>query len=53
MIIKADQEGLKVIQRLIDVALKTGGINNLQSANAILNSCELTEEPVKAKEEKE
>ncbi len=46
MIIEADKDGIKIIQQLCDVALKTGGVANLKGVNDVLSS--LTEiKPVK------
>ena len=38
MIIKVDKEGLEAIKGLADIALKMGGLNNLQPVNKILAS---------------
>lgn len=43
MIIKVDKEGLEAIKGLADIALKMGGLNNLQPVNKILAS--VVEEP--------
>ena len=40
MKIIADDEGMKVINSLLDISLKTGGIQNLAGVNKILESCE-------------
>ena len=46
MIIEADKDGIKIIQQLCDVALKTGGVANLKGVNDVLSS--LTEiKPIK------
>jgi hypothetical protein len=36
MIIKADKEAIQAIQQLCDIALKAGGIQNLQGIQAVL-----------------
>ncbi len=38
MDIKADQEGIEAITKLCDVALKTGGIQNMNAVSVILSS---------------
>ena len=38
MIILVDEQGKKVVMALIDIALKIGGIQNLQQINSILTS---------------
>lgn len=38
MKIMADKEGLDVISALCDIALKAGGIGNLQQINTIIQS---------------
>ncbi len=43
MIIKCDLEGKKVIEQLVDVSLKTGGVQNLNAANMILSKVEIIE----------
>lgn len=52
MIIQVDKEGKAVIEQLCDIALKQGGVNNLNQVNAILKSvCILPEAaPVVSKE---
>lgn len=40
MKIIADDEGMKVINSLLDISLKAGGIQNLSGVNKILESCE-------------
>lgn len=52
MIIKIDKDGKNAIEQLVDIALKQGGIQNLNAANLILHSIELLPEPEK-KEGKE
>ncbi len=44
MEIKADQEGIEAITKLCDVALKTGGINNMNPVSVILSSIKKLEE---------
>ena len=36
MIIKADKDGMEVIKQLCDIALKTGGLQNLVGIQAVL-----------------
>ena len=38
MIIKTDADGKDAIEQLVDIALKKGGIQNLNAANLILSS---------------
>ncbi len=40
MIIKADKEGILFIKDLCDLALKVGGINNLNAATKLISSIE-------------
>lgn len=40
MHIKADKEGVEAIQALCDVALKTGGLQNLNFVNTVLAKTE-------------
>jgi hypothetical protein len=47
MIIKVDQDGNNAIVKLCDVALKTGGIQNLEAINIILKSLEEIKEETK------
>lgn len=47
MIIKVDKEAQGLIKNLCDVALKTGGLANLEGVLAILNKMELLEEKPK------
>lgn len=49
MIIKKDKEGIAVIQQLCDIALKQGGLQNLQAINKTLASVS----EIKAEETKE
>lgn len=44
MIINVDKEGRNAIQQLVDIALKQGGIQNLNPANLILGSIKLLPE---------
>lgn len=44
MEIKADKEGLEAIHQMANIALKTGGLQNLQAVQNILSQCELLEE---------
>ena len=48
MKIMADDEGKKVLHQLCDLALKMGGLNNMQAVNTILNSIELIKEDKKS-----
>lgn len=41
MIIKADPEAKKTIESLCDVALRAGGLKNLQEVGRLLQSIEL------------
>ncbi len=50
MIIKCDAEGKKVIEQMIDISLKAGGIQNLNGSVGILNQIEIIE-PVEEKKE--
>ena len=43
MEIKVDAEGKKSVESLCDVALKTGGIQNLEAINKILKAMVLME----------
>ena len=53
MKIIVDDEGMKVINSLLDISLKTGGILNLSGVNKILESCEkLPEVPEKKQDKK-
>ena len=45
MIIQVDKEGENIIQQLCDVALKQGGIKNLNAINKTLSSLKVIEEP--------
>ena len=44
MKIEADKDGIKAVQQLCDVALKSGGVANLQGVAAVLNSLKETKE---------
>lgn len=44
MKIKVDKRGQEAIQQLCDIALKSGGIQNLNGINTILVSMELLSE---------
>jgi hypothetical protein len=44
MVIKTDKKGQEAIQQLCDIALKTGGLQNLKGITTILNSIELFSE---------
>jgi hypothetical protein len=44
MIIQVDKEGLDSVQKLVDIALKSGGLQNLQGVSIILNSVKMLEE---------
>jgi len=41
MIIKADEEGKKVILQLCDIALKASGLQNLKGVLEVINKVEL------------
>ena len=45
MVVKTDEQGKKLIEALCDVALKAGGLSNLQAVGSILNAVEILEEP--------
>ena len=45
MLIKTDKEGREAVQQLCDVALKQGGLQNLNAINTILNSISDYTEP--------
>lgn len=45
MIFQVDKEGEHAIQQLCDIALKAGGIQNLERINQVLESVELISEP--------
>lgn len=47
MVIKVDKEGREAIQKLVDVTLKTGGLQVLQGVNAILASVSMIQEGLK------
>ncbi len=53
MEIKADQEGIEAITKLCDVALKTGGIQNMNPVSVILSSIKKLEEDEPEAEAKE
>ena len=47
MVIQSDEEGLKVLEQLCDIALKVGGMSNLKAVNdfwAIVKPIEKKEE---------
>ena len=44
MIIKADKEGKDILVQLCDIALKTGGLHNMNAVQGILNSIQLIED---------
>lgn len=44
MKIKADKEGISFIKDLCNLALKAGGISNLNEVNKLLNSIEIIKE---------
>lgn len=46
MIIQVDLEGRKVIEQLCDIALKQGGVKNLNQVNSILRSVTMLPPPV-------
>ncbi len=50
MIIKCDAEGKVILEQLVDVSLKTGGIKNLNAALEILKKVEMIE-PEEVKED--
>jgi len=44
MIIQVDKQGQDIIEQLCDIALKQGGIKNLQAIHQVLASVKLIEE---------
>ena len=44
MIIKADKEGMKTLEQLADIALRQGGLQNLNAVNQFLKSIQPIEE---------
>jgi hypothetical protein len=48
MLIKVDAEGKEAIKQLCDVALKFGGINNLDAINVIMSSVRPIEDRIEA-----
>ncbi len=53
MIIKCDEEGRKVIEQMLDISLKSGGIKNLQGVVGVLNQIEMLPEEKDEKEKPE
>ena len=45
MVIKTDAEGKNVIEQLCDVALRAGGVQNLQAVTEVLKSIEVDSGP--------
>lgn len=45
MILKVDKEGKSAIEQFCDLALKSGGIRNLNQVNLVLQSTEMLPEP--------
>ena len=52
MIIQVDQEGKNVIEQFCDIALKQGGIQNLNQVNLVLRKVVMISEPTKQPDEK-
>ena len=52
MIIQVDQEGKNVIEQFCDIALKQGGIQNLNQINLVLETMALIIVPQKKKDPK-
>lgn len=53
MLLMVDDEGRKALNQLVDIALKQGGLNNLQGVIEILKAAQdIKPEPVETKEEK-
>ncbi len=50
MRILTDEEGKKVIEQLCDIALKQGGLQNINAINVILTSIELEEQALDSEE---
>lgn len=46
MIIQVDQEGKSVIEQFCDIALKQGGIKNLNQINLVLSTMVLISKPL-------
>jgi hypothetical protein len=53
MVIIVDDEGKKALHQLVDIALKAGGISNLNGTIDILKSVQEYKEPEKVEEKKE
>ena len=47
MIIEADKDGIKMVQMLCDVALKSGGVANLKGVTDVLNALKPIKKPKK------
>ena len=52
MIIQVDKEGKSAIEQLVDIALKQGGLRNLNAANLTLHSMKPLPESKKKKDKR-
>ncbi len=50
MIIEVDNDGFEAIKQLCDIALRQGGMNNLQGIQIVLNSVSLKNKDVMTEE---
>lgn len=48
MILKCDKEGADAIAKLCDLALKTGGLQNIDFVKATMSGISLIEDPTEA-----
>ncbi len=52
MVIKCDEEGRQIIEQMLDISLKSGGIQNLQGVTGVLQCLEmLPVEPIENNDE--
>lgn len=52
MVIKVDDEGMQVMNQLLDIALKVDGLKSLDAIVALRNSISKIEPPKESEEEK-
>lgn len=52
MVIKVDDEGMQVMNQLLDIALKVDGLKSLDAIVALRNSISKIEPPTELEEEK-
>ncbi|MCP3685821.1 MAG: hypothetical protein GY861_24495 [bacterium] len=52
MKIVADQEGIEAVTKLCDVALKVGGLANMEAVNAVLSNTTKLKESEKVDDDK-